>query len=104
MTPMGPAFEPRAPASPRRPARRWQGLEDRPSMPIYWGFNIHPGANTSSSARNCRLTSAVYVSVSGPGAAPADFGKLLENQRLGVKRKGHGDVTRRDLGLSSFRP
>src|ERR1700722_17873525 len=105
---MGPAFEPRPPASRRKPARRWQGLDDRPCMPIYWGSNTHPGANTSSSARNCPETSAVYgpVSLPGPGypGLPVDFGKLTENQGLGIRLKGHGDVTRRGSGVSSFRP
>src|ERR1700732_1089400 len=105
---MGPVLEPRLPACRRKPARRWQGLEDRPCMPIYWGSNTHPWANTSSSARNCQMTLAVYgpVSMPSPGCQGvwADLGKLSQNQRLDDRRKGHADVTGRDLGVSFFRP
>ncbi len=92
------------PVSRRRRARRWQGLEDRLCMLICWGSNIHPGAHTWSSVRNCRTTLPVYVSASVPGAQPADFGKRSENQRLDARRKGHSDVTRAGSGVSFFRP
>src|SRR5215472_17612447 len=104
MTSMAQGFEPRPPVSRLKPRRGLQPLEGRPSMLIYCASSTHLGANIWSSARNCRTILSVYRSILANAAIPTDLKKLFAKQRLGAKQRGHGYVTQRDPGVSSFRP
>ena len=66
---------------PPPPGRPWQGLDAKPCMLIYWGSNIHHGANTWSSARNCRWTLTVYAPASAPGRRHRGFRLISEISR-----------------------